>query len=312
MRDFLSEYGFAILAAIVVIILIMLITPIGDLIKNQIMGVIDSFANKTEQKISSVSLNERVTVNLKQKDKKGRFEIVAKSDSTSDIFESEYRVKDQFNNWGNWIKISGQLSSENKKHKIDFTASIENGNYIQVRVKDVGVDDEQYFESEIIEYTGSSSVGSASGMISWEEGITPVTTVKDLTGYTWTAETTLYFQELDIINDEYKYEDADGIYYNRKLSYDINFNCDYEGYGDVLFDTLSIDYILRYQPDKIQAYGDCRYSVLGNNKVIYSGMFSGEDSWSSTEAKTFNFIGGEDSTNPYLIAWLEANGTLNK
>ena len=54
MRDFLSEYGFAILAAIVVILLIAMCTPVGELIQSKVNGVVESFAGKAEARLANV------------------------------------------------------------------------------------------------------------------------------------------------------------------------------------------------------------------------------------------------------------------
>ena len=157
MKDFLSEYGFAILAAIVVILLIAMCTPVGSLIKNQIMGVVDSFATKTESKLYSMDADNALGVIITQLDENGNFKIVASSDSETDVLKASYRVKDQNGNWGPWTDL-GNLGS-GKDHSGEFQAKIENGNKIQVRVTDEGKADNLYYESNIVEYTGSSSAG---------------------------------------------------------------------------------------------------------------------------------------------------------
>ena len=58
MKSFFEEYGFVILAAIVVILLIAMCTPIGNLVKSQITGIVDSFANKTNTKLNAVDAGE--------------------------------------------------------------------------------------------------------------------------------------------------------------------------------------------------------------------------------------------------------------
>lgn len=44
MKSFLEEYGFAILSAIVVILLIMMISPVGDAVKDSLSGTVNKFA----------------------------------------------------------------------------------------------------------------------------------------------------------------------------------------------------------------------------------------------------------------------------
>ena len=98
MKNFLSEYGFAILAAIVVILLIAMCTPVGNLIKNQIMGVVDGFATKTESKLYTMDAGNEAAVIVKQLDDAGKFSITATSDSETDVLKASYRVKDQHGN----------------------------------------------------------------------------------------------------------------------------------------------------------------------------------------------------------------------
>lgn len=63
MKSFFEEYGFTILASIVVILLITMTTPIGTVVKNNISNIIDSFSDKTSQKLDATS-----KINLYSKD----------------------------------------------------------------------------------------------------------------------------------------------------------------------------------------------------------------------------------------------------
>lgn len=51
MKSFLEEYGFAILTSIVIILLVVMATPVGNTINASVLGVIKSFGNKTIAKI---------------------------------------------------------------------------------------------------------------------------------------------------------------------------------------------------------------------------------------------------------------------
>lgn len=63
MKSFLKEYGFVILTAIVVIMLIVIVSPIGGTIKTSVSGLVDSFGNKTVAKIDKT--NKEVNTTLK-------------------------------------------------------------------------------------------------------------------------------------------------------------------------------------------------------------------------------------------------------
>ena len=102
MKSFLEEYGFAILAAIVVILLIAMATPVGNLIKNQILGVIDSFANRTEAKLSAIDDSE-VELTLKSVAGSAQVEGSVNAPSATDKFKVEYKV----NKDGAWTVLKG-------------------------------------------------------------------------------------------------------------------------------------------------------------------------------------------------------------
>lgn len=172
MKSFLEEYGFTILAAIVVILIIAMCTPIGNLIKEQVLGVVNSFAAKTEGKLAAIDADAPVKVVLKQSgngtgknasgadspaDKPGLFAVTATSSSQNDTFKVEYRVKDQNGNWGTYTALgSATLSTSTYDHAGTFTAKIQNGNQIQVRVYDDKEDANVFYESNIVTYTGNT------------------------------------------------------------------------------------------------------------------------------------------------------------
>ena len=159
MKSFLEEYGFTILAAIVVILIIAMCTPIGNLIKQQVLNVVDSFAAKTEGKLAAIDADAPVTVKLAQKDNAGKFNVTASSSSENDTFTVEYRVKDQNGNWSSYTALGTtalKTGAGYKDHTGNFTAVIENGNQIQVRVYDKAENAHVYYESNIVTYTGGS------------------------------------------------------------------------------------------------------------------------------------------------------------
>lgn len=63
MKSFLKEYGFVILTAIVVIMLIVIVSPIGGTIKTSVSGLVDGFGNRIVAKIDKT--NKEVNTTLK-------------------------------------------------------------------------------------------------------------------------------------------------------------------------------------------------------------------------------------------------------
>ena len=54
MKSFLEEYGFAILAAIVVVLLIVMASPVGNTVRDSLEGVTTTFGDKTENMIGKI------------------------------------------------------------------------------------------------------------------------------------------------------------------------------------------------------------------------------------------------------------------
>ena len=151
MKDFLSEYGFAILAAIVVILLIAMCTPVGNLIKNQVLGVVDSFAGKTEAKLAAIDDDGAIKVVIEEVDTKGNYKVVATTNSTTDALKAQFRIKDQHGNWGDWKDATGTLSTGKMAHEIASEATgAKDGESVQFRVCDPGKDANMYYESNIV------------------------------------------------------------------------------------------------------------------------------------------------------------------
>ena len=88
MKSFFEEYGFVILAAIVVILLIAMCTPIGNLVKSQITGIVDSFANKTNTKLNAVDAGENTAYlrTLSTTGNEGKLGIDISSANSTDEF----------------------------------------------------------------------------------------------------------------------------------------------------------------------------------------------------------------------------------
>lgn len=62
MKNFFEEYGFVILASIVVIVLIAMCTPIGNSVRTQIESLTTGFSDKTENKLNVTFDNEQVPI----------------------------------------------------------------------------------------------------------------------------------------------------------------------------------------------------------------------------------------------------------
>ena len=65
MKAFLEEYGFVILIAIVIILLIVMATPVGNSIKASILGLVDRFSGTATSKLDKADQGD-FTVNLRQ------------------------------------------------------------------------------------------------------------------------------------------------------------------------------------------------------------------------------------------------------
>ena len=89
MKSFFEEYGFVILAAIVVILLIAMASPIGDLVKAQITGIVDSFANKTESKLNAVDAG---AITVRATTSKGKVILTWDAEKAEDTFTVQYRA----------------------------------------------------------------------------------------------------------------------------------------------------------------------------------------------------------------------------
>ena len=140
MKSFFEEYGFVILAAIVVILLIAMCTPIGNLVKSQITGIVDSFANKTNTKLNAVDAGEN-TAYL-------RYEgSTIKLDVSSANSTDEFKYIVHYTSGGTASKTSeanfdngATAEGANKKTagSMTVTGTFDKGSTVQVEVKNVG------------------------------------------------------------------------------------------------------------------------------------------------------------------------------
>lgn len=86
MKAFLEEYGFVILIAIVIILLIVMATPVGNSIKASILGLVDRFSNTATSKLDKADQGD-FTANLRQAAGTGKPVVLdLNSDSTTDRY----------------------------------------------------------------------------------------------------------------------------------------------------------------------------------------------------------------------------------
>ena len=135
MKSFLEEYGFAILAAIVVILLIAMCTPVGNLIRNQVMSVVESFAGRTESKLANIDANEVKIAVKADKDNKQIKVLLLDSPSTTDKYNVFYKVAD-----GAWkdASLSLKLGTTEEVALTGATMGALNGQEIRIRLVDEG------------------------------------------------------------------------------------------------------------------------------------------------------------------------------
>ena len=86
MKAFLEEYGFVILIAIVIILLIVMATPVGNSIKASILGLVDRFSNTATSKLDKADQGD-FTATIRQSAKTGEPVVLdLNSDSTTDRY----------------------------------------------------------------------------------------------------------------------------------------------------------------------------------------------------------------------------------
>ena len=150
MKSFFEEYGFVILAAIVVILLIAMASPIGDLVKAQITGIVDSFANKTESKLNAVDAG---AITVRATTSKGNVVLTWNAEKTEDEFTVQYRASNTTKE-ADWSKMSANVKKTGTDRKLviktesasstapdiaavdDTEGSLKNGTKVEYKVYD--------------------------------------------------------------------------------------------------------------------------------------------------------------------------------
>lgn len=143
MKSFFEEYGFVILAAIVVILLIAMATPIGDLVKAQITGIVDSFANKTESKLNAVDAG---AITVRATTSGGKVYLKWDAEKKEDTFTVQYRASNttKETNWKTSAEIGTGASDKARELTISNDTSgadqagepLKNGTKVEYKVYD--------------------------------------------------------------------------------------------------------------------------------------------------------------------------------
>lgn len=138
MKSFFEEYGFVILAAIVVILLIAMASPIGDLVKAQITGIVDSFANKTESKLNTVDAG---AITVRATTSAGAVNLTWDAEKKEDTFTCQYRASNTTSE-ANWKDCT--VTAAEKVRTVNITKDtlteagedLKNGTKVEYKVYD--------------------------------------------------------------------------------------------------------------------------------------------------------------------------------
>lgn len=116
MKSFFEEYGIVILAAIVVILLIAIATPVADLVKTQIDGVVNSFGSKTQSKLNATD----GVINVRTSTANNKITLEWDAVKKEDKFKYQYKASNTSKD-ANWTDIKEIENGDNKTRKIEIT-----------------------------------------------------------------------------------------------------------------------------------------------------------------------------------------------
>ena len=137
MKSFFEEYGFVILAAIVVILLIAMCTPIGNLVKSQITGIVDSFANKTNTKLNAVDAGEN-TAYLRYEGSTIKLDVSSANSTDEFKYIVHYTSGGTANKTTEADFKSGDSEDKKTAGSMTVTGNFDKGSTVQIEVKNVG------------------------------------------------------------------------------------------------------------------------------------------------------------------------------
>ena len=110
MKKFFEEYGFVILAAIVVILLIAMATPIGDLVKIQVSEVVNSFGSKTQSKLNATDGIIQVRVSTAN----NKITLEWDANKEEDVFKYSYKASNTKGE-ANWTNKANVIANEKSR-----------------------------------------------------------------------------------------------------------------------------------------------------------------------------------------------------
>ena len=163
MKAFLEEYGFVILIAIVIILLIVMATPVGNSIKASVLGLVDRFSGTATSKLDKADQGD-FTANLRQATSDAKqVSLDVNSDSTTDNYKYMVTYVE-----GGKTLVAGDDGNKNPNTVIakngtitikfgktsnsgdEFTANPDNGSTLYVTVLNVGTN--EIVQSNSIKY----------------------------------------------------------------------------------------------------------------------------------------------------------------
>ena len=176
MKKFFEEYGFVILVAIVVIILIAMVSPIGGLIKTQISDIATSFGKKTDIKLRAVSDGNN-TANLRY-DSDGKIQLDFSSKNSTDTFTA----------YANYISEGKEIEDEPLTNIVNHpagTAAIslasiaDIGKYLQIKLINDGTQEIFYSNGLAIQNNTKSAKNDENSEIVLDVGSTIILEEKE-------------------------------------------------------------------------------------------------------------------------------------
>lgn len=123
MKSFFEEYGFVILAAIVVVILIAMATPLGSLVKSQITSIVDSLGSKTQSKLNATDGIIQVRVSTANNKITLEWDAIKKEDKFKYQYKASNTSKD-----ANWTDIKPVDNESNKSRKVEISTDSSGAN----------------------------------------------------------------------------------------------------------------------------------------------------------------------------------------